>query len=151
MIKKIVDTNIFIDRFSVPQLHKEIFVTKGFVYLSSIVMMELMAGAHTKDTCNTIGELVAFHKRTGRIVVPTSTAYEQAGDMLAKLQRTKGYNLKKCASIANDCLIAASARSIGAIVYTQNRKDFQAIKEVFDFQVTYISAKADGIQTDDTT
>lgn len=40
--------------------------------------------------------------------------------------------------IMNDCLIASSARTIGAVVYTQNKKDFQSIKDVFDFKVEFI-------------
>lgn len=48
MIKKLVDTNIFIDRFLDPNLYKDIFLSEGLVYLSSVVLMELRAGANTK-------------------------------------------------------------------------------------------------------
>ena len=36
MIKKVIDTNIFIDRFSSPDLYRGIFLSSGIVYLSSI-------------------------------------------------------------------------------------------------------------------
>jgi len=58
--------------------------------------------------------------------------------LIAKLQVVKGYNIKKSASITNDCIIASSARTIGATVYTQNRKDFEAILEVTDFKVVFV-------------
>ncbi len=38
MLKKLIDTNIFIDRFANPELCKEIFLSEGFVYLSSVVL-----------------------------------------------------------------------------------------------------------------
>lgn len=44
------------------------------------------------------------------------------------------------ASITNDCLIAVSARSYGATVYTQNRGDFTAIRDDFDFKRIVLDA-----------
>jgi len=151
MTKKLLDTNIYIDLFFDPDSYDEIFRSEGHIYLSAVVLMELLAGAHSRGQKNNVYDLRDLFRRLGRITAPTTRDFELAGEILAKLQSQKGYNLKKAESIASDCLIAASARSIGAIVYTQNRKDFQAIKEVFDFQVTYISAKADGLQIDDST
>ena len=86
MIKKVIDTNIFIDRFSNPDLHKEIFLSSGVVYLSSVVLMELKAGAHTKQALKAINELFYFSKQVGRIWVPSITDYEKAGEIISKLQ-----------------------------------------------------------------
>ncbi len=58
MLKKLIDTNIFIDRFSSPDLYKNIFHAEGHIYLSSIVLMELRAGAHTKQTIKAVNERV---------------------------------------------------------------------------------------------
>lgn len=138
MLKKLIDTNILIDRFLNPDLYKDIFLSDGIVYLSSIVLMEIRAGAYTKEAINSVKELSNFFKRVDRIVVPSTKEYEQAGEIIAKLQSVKNYNIKKCASITNDCLIAVSARSIGAVLYTQNKKDFQSIQEVYDFKATYV-------------
>jgi len=85
MLKKLIDTNIFIDRFSNPDLH-----------------------------------------------------FEKAGEIISSLQSIKGYDIRKSASITNDCLLAASARSMGAVFYTQNKKDFQSILDVFDFKVSFV-------------
>jgi predicted nucleic acid-binding protein len=49
MLKELIDTNIFIDRFLNPDLYKDIFLSEGLVYLSSIVLMEFRAGAHSKE------------------------------------------------------------------------------------------------------
>ncbi len=120
MIKKIIDTNIYIDLFSNPDLYKDIFLSEGTIYLSSVVLMELIAGAHTKEARKSLQDL------------------NSARQILARLQKIKGYDLKKSASITNDCLIAASVRNIGGLLYTQDKKDFQAIQDVFDFKVTFV-------------
>ena len=118
MIKKVIDTNIFIDRFSNSDLYREIFISSGIVYLSSIVLMELRAGVHTKQALRAINELFDFFKQVGRIWARSITDYEKVGEIISKLQVSKGYNIKKSASITNDCLIAASVRSNGATLYT---------------------------------
>ena len=138
MLKKLIDTNIFIDRFSNPDLYKEIFLSEGFVYLSAVVLMELRAGAHIKESINAVSEIGDFFRKVDRIVIPTMKDFEWVGEILSELQSVKGYDIKKCASITNDCLIAVSARSIGAVLYTQNKKDFQAILDVFDFKVSFV-------------
>lgn len=137
MLKKLIDTNIFIDRFSTPDLYKDIFLSEGLVYLSSVVLMELKAGAHSKEAVKAVSDLIEFFRRVDRIVVPSISDYEIAGEIVAKLQISKGYEIRKSASITNDCLIAASARSIGAVVFTQNKKDFSAIGDVFDFKSSF--------------
>lgn len=100
--------------------------------------MELRAGAQTKMSLKAVNELFDFFRRIDRILVPSTKDYERAGEVISKLQIYKGYNIKKSSSITNDCLIATSARSIGAILYTQNMKDFQAIKAVLDFKVSFV-------------
>ena len=99
--------------------------------------MEMRAGAHSKEAVKAVAEPYDFFKRVNRIILPTTRDYHHAGEILAKLQSMKGYEIRKCASITNDCLIAASAKGAGAVVYTQNRSDFQAIVDVFDFKVVF--------------
>jgi predicted nucleic acid-binding protein len=137
MLKKLIDTNIFIDRFQNPEQHREVFLSEGAVYLSAVVFMELRAGAHTKQAVKAVYDLYGHFRRLERLVIPSAADYERAGDILARLQTAKGYTIKKSASITNDCLIAASARSIGATLYSQNRKDFEAIRELMDFKVVF--------------
>lgn len=140
MLKKIVDTNIFIDRFADPERFKDIFLSLGQMYLSSVVLMELRAGAHSKPALKACHDLVSFFQRVDRIVTPSQKDFEVAGEVLARLQSAKGYEIRKMASITNDCLIAVSARSYGATVYTQNRGDFTAIRDVYDFKLIVLDA-----------
>jgi predicted nucleic acid-binding protein len=102
MFKKLIDTNIFIDRFLNPVLYQDIFLSDGLVFLSSVVMMELRAGAHTKESMKAVNELFEFFRRVGRIVVPSIKDYEKAGEILSNLQTSKGYDIKKASSITNE-------------------------------------------------
>lgn len=138
MLKKLVDTNILIDRFLEPELHKDIFLSEGLVYLSAVVYMELRAGAHTKEGVRAVTELLNHFTLWVRLITPSAGDYERAGEIIARLQSEKGYTIKKSASITNDCLIASSTRSIGVTLYTQNKKDFNAIREIIPLKVIYV-------------
>lgn len=138
MLKKLIDANIFIDRFSNPSLHETIFLSDGLVYLSSVVIMELRAGAHSKGAIKAVSDISDFFRRVDRIITPSASDYERAGEIISRLQSIKKYDVKKTASITNDCLIAASAKSAGAVLYTQNIRDFQAIRDVFEFRVVFV-------------
>lgn len=142
MHKKLVDTNIFIDRFADPDRFADIFTSDGVVFLSSVVLMELRAGAHSAPAIKAVDSIETFFKNVGRIITPQHSDYRSAGQILARLQREKGYDLKKTASLANDCLIAASARSVGARVITQNAKDFNAIADMLKVEVQIVTSCA---------
>ena len=138
MLKKLIDTNIFIDRFEDPELFRGIFQSPGLALLSAVVLMELRAGAHDRQALNAVHQLHYFFRKADRIVVPSVADYEKAGMIVAQLQKVRGYEIKKLASMTNDCLIAASAKSSGAVVYSRNRKDFEAIQDVFDCRVEVV-------------
>lgn len=141
MHKKLIDTNIFIDRFADPDRFVDVFTSGAIVYLSSVVLMELRAGAHSLSAIKAVDAIENFFRGVGRIITPQHPDYRLAGQMLAKLQREKGYDLKKTASLANDCLIAASARNVGACVVTQNAKDFNAIADITKVEVQIVSSR----------
>jgi hypothetical protein len=137
MLRKLIDTNVFIDRFLNPDLHRDIFLSQGLTYLSAVVFMELRAGAHTREAIKAVYDLYGHFTRVNRLVIPSAADYERAGEIVARLQTVKGYSVRKSASITNDCLIASSARNMGATLYTQNRKDFAAIQELMPFRVVF--------------
>jgi len=138
LIKRVLDTNIYIDRFSNPKRHQEIFLSEGVVYLSAIVLMELKAGAHDPQGIKAIRSLRDFFKRANRIVSPTANDFDKAGEIMAKLRSESRYDLKKCYSLVNDILIALTAYQIGGVVYTQNKRDFEAIRKFLRFKVAYL-------------
>jgi predicted nucleic acid-binding protein len=84
-------------------------------------------------------EDVLFEK-AGRLVVPSATVFAEAGEALRRLQSEKGYNLASTPSLVGGVLIALSARAIGAVVITQNERDFRAIQSVRPFSLEIVAA-----------
>jgi hypothetical protein len=62
--------------------------------------------------------------------------YQEAGEVLRKLQDSFGYTLASAHGLANDVLVALSALSIGVVVITQNDRDFVAIQRIRPWVVT---------------
>jgi predicted nucleic acid-binding protein len=108
-------------------------------YLSAVVVLELLAGAHTPRDQKALKALVTDFRRSGRILVPAASAYEEAGEVLRRLQTEMGYEVSGASSLVNDILIALSARSIGATVITRNRSDFEAIQSIRPFKLILVS------------
>lgn len=130
MTKVVPDTNILIDWLR-ERIHGDLLFGPGLVrYLSSIVAMELYAGAHLRKDKEGVDRIYTIFDKTRRILVPERNLFPRAGLVLDELRTKHGYDLKKAFSLSHDVLIALSALSIGAIILTANRRDFLAIQEV---------------------
>jgi predicted nucleic acid-binding protein len=64
--------------------------------------------------------------------------YQEAGEVLRKRQASLGYTLASAHGLANDVLIALSALSMGAVVITQNDRDFAAIQKIRPFKLSIL-------------
>ena len=58
--------------------------------------------------------------------------------MLAKLMSTRPDLKAKLPALLNDCLLALSARSVGATLYTKNRDDFILLRTIRSFSLVVI-------------
>jgi predicted nucleic acid-binding protein len=116
------------------------FSTTARIYLSSIVLLELYTGAHDAAQIQWIDNHLRLPFRAReRIVSPMVNDYTRAGQILAELQRTKGYDLRKSYGLQNDVLIALTARRIGATVITKNRRDYEEIQAIRSFSLHVVS------------
>ena len=139
MRRLIVDTNLYIDWLNVGT-HEAILLQPDAVkFMSTVVMMELLAGAHAAHDRTRLHDLFTTFTKLGRIVTPSSANYQEAGDVLRQLQTVHGYHLQKSRSLANDVLIALSARTVGGTVVTQNTQDFLAIQSIRAFKLSLVS------------
>jgi predicted nucleic acid-binding protein len=138
MLKVLPDTNVLIDWFNEGR-YGEILLARGVLkYLSAVVLLELESGAFDRRDQRLIEQLARAFEQSGRIIAPLATDYREGGKVLRKLQQEKGYDLRKAYSLANDVLIALSARRIGAMILTQNAKDFEAIREFLSFSLAVV-------------
>ena len=118
MRRLIIDTNLYIDWLNAGNHTTILFQTDAVKYMSAVVMMELLAGAHTAQDRIRLRDLFRTFRKLGRLLVPSAETYEEAGDVLRQLQTRHGYQLRQRYSLANDVLIALSARSVGGTVVT---------------------------------
>jgi predicted nucleic acid-binding protein len=132
MAKHLVDTDVYIDFLQRGKFHAEIVQiyaehTPG-IYFSSVVVEELLAGAISPAERKNVETLYLPFERAGRVVTPTYLNWKETGDVLARIFREQPSFRSKLPQIVADCLIALSARTIGATVYTRNRTDFELIQ-----------------------
>jgi predicted nucleic acid-binding protein len=135
----VVDTNLYIDWLNAGRRERVLFERDAIKYLSVVVMLELFAGAFRPRDRRVIAKVVTAFERTGRLLVPSTRVYEDAGHVLRALQPSRGYQVGGSGSFVNDVLIALSARSIGATVVTSNGEDFSAIRRLRPFELTIVA------------
>jgi predicted nucleic acid-binding protein len=134
--KALLDTNLYIDWLN-QGLHEELMLGRGLVrYLSAVVQMELRVGAKMLPARRAVDQLARAYRTAGRIVVPDAEIFDQAGRTLQKL-REGGREIQR-SSLVNDVLIALSARTLGATVFTAD-EDYQAIRSVVDFKLEMVA------------
>jgi len=138
MQRIVVDTNIYIDWLNEGRHEGVLFQPEAVKHLSAVVLMELLAGAFSTRDRRLIRDITLPFARANRIVTPTVSIYEDAGEVLRRLQRVRGYTISSAYGLVNDVLIGLSARSIGATVITQNERDFTAIQSIRPFKLSVV-------------
>ncbi len=135
--KVIFDTSIYI-----PFLNKgttnplpDLADIKPILYMSSVVIEELYAGAFDAKTIKLIDKVYATFRNLNRLVVPDEADWQKTGKVVARLGAKYGFESKYLTRIQNDILISLTARRIGAVVITNNTRDFMRIKEFVDFRI----------------
>lgn len=142
MTRFVLDTNLYVRAFrSAPEaaeLRRFYHARTHATYLSSVVLHELLIGASTPAHARQVEtEIAAGFRRTGRIVTPSASAWEQAADVVAYLGRHDGLDRSAIPQgFIHDALIAASCREHGLTLITQNTRDFLRIQKRLKFQFT---------------
>jgi predicted nucleic acid-binding protein len=139
MAKHLIDTDVYIDFLQSGKFHAEIAriyaeYTPG-IYFSSVVVEELLRGAISPAERKNVEALYLPFERTGRVVTPTHLNWKETGYVLAQIFREQPSSRSKLPQIVADCLIALSARTIGATVYSRNRADFELIQQFRRFSL----------------
>lgn len=137
LTKVIIDTSIYIPFINAGISHPILELEYGtpLFYMSAVVIEELYAGAFDTISVKLLDRMYETYENLGRLVVPEASDWQKTGKVVAKLGQKYGFEEKFLSKTMNDVLIAFSARRIGAIVVTNNTKDFLRIKEYVDFGV----------------
>lgn len=129
MTKYIVDTQLLIrairNQGEAERLDDFLSDFSRSVYLSSVVVQELLAGARDSELRHLQRGFIRPFEQLRRLATPTHTCRVRAGYILRSPRRA-GHTITP--SLTNDVLAAASAVQIGATVVQDNEKDFAAIQ-----------------------
>ena len=143
MAKHLIDTDLYIDliqRGTTLPFIREIYDKDApGIYFSSVVTQELLAGARTPAGRKRVEVLFRPFEKVGRVVTPTHNHWKEAGGILAQVLRDRPDLRNKLPALVNDCLLALSARSLGATLYTRNRDDFDLLRSRRSFSLVVIS------------
>jgi predicted nucleic acid-binding protein len=104
--------------------------------LSAVVVHELLVGARDRRRERMLRRAIIepFQARR-RIHVPGARTWQLAAELDRRLRALNGFEARLARrSFANDLLIAASAREIGATIITQNLTDFALVRRVIDIR-----------------
>jgi predicted nucleic acid-binding protein len=134
-MKVVYDTCLYVDLLrSAARL--ALFTDRSQIrYLSPVVLMELMAGARTPQQRKVVDRLLKPYSKAHRIIHLGANLFYKAGQCLARMGR-HGIQLHK--GLTHDLLIALSAASIGATLFTGNKKDFERIGKFVDVEMRYV-------------
>lgn len=137
-MKVMFDTNIYVSWIR-EQRHEDLMLKYGTVkYLSAVVLMELWAGARTKQASRIVETLQKPYLKAGRVIPVTLKNYIAAGQTMSDLP-VSYKNMLKSSDFINDIQIALTALSVGATLYTNNKTHFKIIKSLLKtLNVVYV-------------
>ena len=137
-MKVMFDTNIYVSWIQGKE-HEELILKFGTVkYMSAVVLMELWAGARSKRASRIIETLQRPYLNAGRVVPLTLKNYITAGQLISDLPASHK-NLVGTSDFVNDIQIALTALSVGAALYTSNRKHYKIINSALkSLHVVYV-------------
>jgi predicted nucleic acid-binding protein len=141
--KHLIDTDLYIDLIqsgtTLPLIREIYDKDAPGIYFSSVVAQELLAGARSPAGRKRVEILFRPFEKVGRVVTPGHAQWKAAGGILAKILVDRPDLKSKLPALVNDCLLALSARSLGATLYTRNRDDFILLQSVRSFSLVVIT------------
>jgi predicted nucleic acid-binding protein len=137
-MKVVFDTNIYISWIREQKYPDLILNTGTQKYLSSVVLMELWSGAKTKQGVRTIVRFQTPYISANRLLILSINDFITSGRIISNMPNMYKNKIKN-SSFINDIYIALNAKSIGALLYTENKEDFKIIANYLDgLKVEYL-------------
>jgi len=129
-VKYLFDTNVYValltERRLLERLTPLLRRLLPATYLSSVVHFELLRGAHGETGRARVSRATRTLERTGRVIAPTREDWALSGTVQSRIWDE--YPSQRAKDLQNDLLIVSGARRIGALVVTENGRDFALIR-----------------------
>jgi predicted nucleic acid-binding protein len=138
----LIDTDVYVNLIRTAKtlpLIRELYEKEApGIYFSSVVAQELLAGVRTVGGKRHVEALLDPFERMRRIITPGHREWKETGDLLSSILRLRPDVKNKLPGLINDCLIALSARAVGATLYTRNREDFTLLQKMRSFSLVIV-------------
>jgi predicted nucleic acid-binding protein len=129
------DTSVYITALRtrvVDAVNLRLLAAGAPVWMSSVVLQELYAGVHARDT-RVLERLERDFTKAKRVVVPSLNDWTLAGKILARFSSEYDYEEIGKARLTNDALLAMSAARLGITIVTANKRDFARLAKLRPF------------------
>jgi len=135
--KAILDTSVYLSFLRKgADIHDLNFLLRPtLLYMSSVVFIELYAGAWDRLSLQRLNRLHRSFDGLGRLISPDNEVWFRAARVLQQFGIRHGFEETGLARLTHDILIAMTARKIGATVFTLNARDFERIRALQNFQL----------------
>jgi predicted nucleic acid-binding protein len=131
------DSNVYINLLRSPDYERRLerFLQGACLYaINKIVLMELWAGARSKDEEN----VLKLYEKNLPLMGFSDNNFISAGQILHKMARDRSVEPLKRRRLTWDILIALSAKENNALLITENESDFKKIQNYVAFE--FVSA-----------
>ncbi len=135
--KALLDTSVYLSFLRKDgEIHDFGFLVRPtLLYMSSVVFAELYAGAKDRPTIRLLERLYRTFDRLDRVISPDRQVWFETAQLLQQFGLHHGFEETGLARLTHDVLIALSARKLGAMVFTRNRRDFERIRAIRNFEL----------------
>jgi predicted nucleic acid-binding protein len=141
------DTNIYFAAIHDPGFlarhHDDLLRMGPRTFLSSVVRSELLQGAQGDLGRARVSRATQHLERAGRVVPPTHDDWVTAGTIQGRIWDNAASLRSK--RLLHDILIVCAARRIGAIVITDNARDFDLIRRYLPHHALSMSEVAQSL------
>jgi predicted nucleic acid-binding protein len=127
----IFDTSVLVDEAPTGRHGQRIESVEGVVRLSSVVLVELLRGVSARAELKFLRTMARNHP----VLTPTRENWQESGEILAEIRADHGFEPHKLRDLHFDVLVALTARSHGARLFTTNRRDFELISRYRQIQL----------------
>jgi predicted nucleic acid-binding protein len=134
-MKAVYDTCVYIDFLRESKNDDLFYDRRMFRFLSPVVVMELRAGAKNSSQIKALDRLFLPYTKSQRIVSLSANMFLKAGEIIQRVNSEFG---SISPGFSHDVLIALSASTIGATLFTSNRRDFEKISRYLSFHLKVI-------------
>lgn len=135
----LVDTSILIPLYNEGRYEEDFLELNRttLVLFSTVSINEFLRGAHDKTSRQIVDSFLEIVR--DQLITPTEEHWVECGYTAERLLKGKRRSKEAVVLLQNDILISLASRDSGAMLMTNDKKDFQLIEKYIKVSVDYWS------------